>query len=320
MEKKILVLGASGFIGQHLLEQLQRQDAKVTVPTRRVASARDLWHLPGVTVLEMDVTRTDDLTDLLAGHDAVINLLGMRQGRAADYDRVQVQLVERLVEACRRSNVRRLIHVSSLGADKGAASLNLRTKARAEEILQDAAGDLEITLLRPSLVYGSRDRFLNILARRQRSWPFIFLSNGRTRLQPVWVRDVAEALARCVDDRGSIGQIYELGGPDILTLRELVHSAGQWAGAGGGKGSAIIGISSAVARPFAAIAHLLPGGSAMRGDLQATFAVDHVLSGTYPGLGELGVAAASLPAVIPVYLGSDGPAGRLDSYRRVARR
>lgn len=319
---KILVLGGSGFVGRHLMERLQRLGAEVTVPTRRIANARELWPLPCVQLIEADVTQPDVLADLVQGQDAVINLVAILHGSPAQFEAIHVDLPRHLACACGHAGVRRLIHVSALGADVNGASHYQRSKAAGEAVLHQAAQmhQLDVTLLRPSVIYGSGDRFLNLFARLQRLFPLIPLARGNTRFQPVWVRDVAAALVRCLNDDATIGQTYELCGPDDWTLRQLMQAAGKWAGVRAGRGRPIMGIGDGLGRLQAWFMECIPGTPMMSRDNLDSLKVDNVASGEFPGLAQLGITPASLSAAGPVLLGSAGLVRRLDVYRQSAGR
>lgn len=322
MTRHVLVLGGSGFVGRHFIEQLQRADIYVTVPTRRMVAARELWPLPFVTPLETDVTQAGVLARMVPGHDAVINLIGTLHGNQAAFERLHVELPRQLADACAASGVRRVLHVSALGVSADAPSRYLRTKAAGEDALQQAAksGALDLTILRPSVMYGADDRFLNVFARLQRTFPVLAVPCANARFQPVWVRDVAEALVRCLGNRDAVGETIEVAGPDIWTLRDLVRSAGKWSGVRGGRGRPVIGLPGALGSLQALFMEWMPGRPLLSRDNLASMKVDSIATGKLPGLGALGIQPASLPAVAPTYLGRDGSIRRLDVYRQYAGR
>ena len=322
MDKNILILGGSGFVGRHVIEHLHRLGARITVPTRRLDAARHLWSLPRVEVQRADATDPATLAALMAGHDAVVNLIAILHGSAERFEQVHVELPRRIAAACAASGVRRLVHVSALGAAEDAPSRYQRSKARGEAVLRQAAatGALEPTLLRPSVIFGAGDRFLNLFVGLQKLFPLIPLAGAEARFQPVWVRDVASALVRCLQEPASIGQTYELCGPDVWSLRELVHAAGVWAGVRGGRGRPIVGLPAALGWVQALAMEWLPGEPLMSRDNLDSMKVDIVASGQWPGLAALGIAPAPLAAVGPIYLGGAGAAARLDAYRRTAGR
>lgn len=322
MISRVLVLGGSGFVGRHVVERLQRQGVQVTIPTRRLTAARHQWSQPHVQVTVADVMEPDTLARLVAGHDAVVNLVAILHGRKAEFERVHVELPQRIAAACAQAGGRRLVHVSALGAAADGPSMYQRSKARGEAVLGQAAqvGSLRLTVLRPSVIFGPQDRFLNLFARLQKVFPVMPLAGADARFQPVWVRDVAAAVVACLQDDATIGQTYECCGPEVWTLRELVKASAQWAGVAGGRGRPVIGLPRALGRLQALALELLPGQPLMSRDNLDSMQVDNVASGQVPGLEALGIRAAPLSGVGPLLLGRDGPHARLDRYRRSAGR
>ena len=311
--QRLLVLGGSGFVGRHVCEQLVRAGHLVTVPTRRASHAACVQTLPGLTVLETRALDEASLARLVAGHDAVVNLIAVLHGNQARFEQVHVQLPERLAQAMQTAGVRRLVHVSALGADAQGPSMYQRSKALGEAVLQ--ASGLELTLLRPSVIFGAEDHFLNLFADLQQVLPFMPLAGSRTRFQPVWVNDVAAAIVRCLHDRQTVGQTFEACGPETFTLGELVKHAGQWAGVNGGQGRPVIPLPRWVGWLQALGMEMMPGEPLMSRDNLASMKVDNVASGQLPGLQALGITPAAPSAVGPTYLGRKGPRSRLDAWR-----
>jgi uncharacterized protein YbjT (DUF2867 family) len=229
--RNILVLGGTGFIGRHVCEKLQRQGWAITVPTRRTFHAAPVQHLPRLTVVEADVHDAARLTRLLRGHDAVVNLIAILHGDEAAFERAHVALPAALAKACAAAGVRRLVHVSALGVSLEGPSRYQRSKARGEAVLRQA--DLDLTVLRPSVVFGAGDRFLNLFSRLQTAFPVVPLAGANARFQPVWVEDVAAAAVTCLGDQkpamSSVGQTFECAGPEVMTLADLVGSPGGMA-------------------------------------------------------------------------------------------
>jgi NADH dehydrogenase len=217
----------------------------------------------------------------------------------------------------RQAGVARLVHVSALGADPQGPSMYQRSKARGEAVLQ-AAG-LELTILRPSVIFGAEDKFLNLFADLQKIAPFVPLAGSKTPFQPVWVNDVAAAIVRCLENSDTVGQTYEACGPEVFTLGELVRHSGQWAGVNGGKGRPVIPLPRWLGWLQALVMEMLPGEPLMSRDNLASMQVDNVASGQLPGLQALGIQPAALSGVAPSYLGNRGPRSRLDVWRQVRR-
>lgn len=315
---RVLILGGSGFVGRHVCEQLTRLGWHITVPTRRAVNAASVQSLPGLTVIEASVHKEADLARLMPGHDAVVNLVAVLHGSEERFENVHVDLPGKIASAMKKAGVQRLVHVSALGADPQGPSMYQRSKARGETVLHNAG--LQLTILRPSVIFGAEDKFLNLFADLQAVAPFMPLAGSGTRFAPVWVADVARAVAVCLQKPDTIGQTYELCGPDVLTLGELVKLAGQWAGVNQGRGRPVIGLPMWVGWLQAAAMELAPGEPLMSRDNLASMKVDNVATGQLPGLQALGISAASAAGVAPTYLGHRGPRSKLNRWRAGAGR
>jgi NADH dehydrogenase len=312
--KKVLVLGGTGFVGRHVCEKLVRAHVAVTVPTRRLLAAKALQTLPLVHVAPVNIHDPAALAALLPGHDAVVNLVAILHGNAAAFERTHVTLVRTLANACVMAGVRRLVHVSALGAAVDAPSLYQRSKAQGEAVLR--AASLDLTVLRPSVIFGADDQFLNLFARLQAVFPFMPLAGAGTRFQPVWVEDVASAIVRALAQRDAIGQTYEACGPETLTLADLVRLAGR----ASGHPRPVLPLPHALGWLQALAMECLPGQPLMSRDNLASMKVDNISQGEWPGINALGVTPAALSAIAPTYLGAHGPQEALAAYRRGARR
>jgi NADH dehydrogenase len=315
---RVLVLGGTGFVGRHVCEQLARLGWQITVPTRRALHAASVQSLPGLTVIEASVHKPADLARLMPGHDAVVNLVAVLHGNEERFEQVHVDLPGKIAQAMRKAGVQRLVHVSALGADPQGPSMYQRSKARGETVLHNAG--LDVTVLRPSVIFGAEDKFLNLFADLQAIVPFMPLAGSGTRFAPVWVADVAQAVVSCLEKPDTIGQTYELCGPDVLTLGELVQRAGQWAGVNHGRGRPVMGLPMWVGWLQAAAMELAPGEPLMSRDNLASMKVDNIATGLLPGLAALGITAASASGVAPSYLGHRGPRSRLNGWRSRAGR
>ena len=312
---KILILGGSGFIGRSLCEQLVQHfggRARITVPTRRLRNAQAVQGLPGLTVIAADVFDAPSLQRLVADADVVVNLIAILQGNDAAFERAHVELPRRITAA----GARRLIHVSALGVGDGKEpSRYLRSKAAGEAVLAKAAG-LALTLLRPSVVFGEHDHFINLFAKLQSVFPLMPLAGASVKFQPVWVEDVATALLRCITDRNTIGQTYEIAGPQVLTLGQIVRLAGEIAG----HARPILPLPGPLAWAQAVAMEMAPGEPLMSRDNLASMKVPNVAGGMLPGLTALGVTPQSISAVVPGYLAGGQGCARLDAWRMRAGR
>ena len=279
--RSVLLIGGSGFIGTHIAARLADAGYRVLVPTRRYARARHLLVLPTVQIVEADVYDGAQLDRLLQGCDAVINLVGVLHSRPGQpwgpaFERAHVELPRRIAQACLRNGVRRVLHMCALGAAADAPSMYQRSKAEGEKIM--CASGLDVTSFRPSVVFGADDAFLNLFAQLQRWLPVMALGGADAKFQPVCVDDVADAFVRALDDRASIGHTYELVGPHVYTLRELVRLAGVYSG----HPRPIIALPDALARLQAAMFEFLPGEPLMSRDNIDSMKADNVASGRYP--------------------------------------
>lgn len=312
----ILLLGGTGFVGRHLCEQLQRAGHRVTVLTRctpRMAAAAIL-HLPLVTVLQANTSDAAALAPLMAGQDVVVNLIAILHGNEMAFERAHVTQVQTILNACDSAGVRRLIHISALGASTEATSLYQRSKARGEALVQRSG--LDVTVLRPSVIFGADDRFTNTFARVQALLPVFPVPGGDTRFQPVWVEDVTRAIVYAIGNSRTIGQTIEAVGPEVFTLTALAKLVGQAAG----YDRMVFTQPTALAYFQALFFELLPGTPLLSTDNLSAMEVDNVASGQYPTLPIWGIHPASLPGVLPTYLNRTlGSIGGGRSYLTVLR-
>ncbi len=300
--KTICVLGGTGFVGRSLVALLVERGHRVIVPTRSPERHRELWVLPGVAWPRADVHDEATLARLLTGCDAAINLVGIlneRRDDGAEFERVHAELAHKLVRACRQAGVGRLLHMSALKADaRHAPSFYLRSKGKAEDAVR-AADDLAHTIFRPSTIFGPADSFTNRFARLLRLLWIVPLPRAAARFAPVYVDDVAQAFALALEDSRTYGQTYELCGPDIYSLEEIVRLIGRtlrlrrivWP------------VPEPLARIQAWIGQRLPGKPLSLDNLRS-LSVASVCSAD--GLAALGITPRALTAVLPTYAGDSG--------------
>jgi NADH dehydrogenase len=317
--KKIFVLGGTGFLGTHVCEKLVRQGWQVTVPTRRRANANAVLHLPGLTVSELDVHDEAALSKALAGHDAVVNLVAILHGNQAAFERVHVALPRKLAHACAVAGVKQVVHVSALGADalqpESLPSMYLRSKGEGEAVLIQAADGagagaagqvgFDLSILRPSVIFGAEDKFLNLFAKLQKVFPLMPLAGAAARFQPVWVQDVANAVVRCLQGASTAPspRIIEAVGPEVFTLKQLVQLSAQLSGVAGGFARPVISLPMWAGRLQATLMGLAPGEPMMSLDNLESMKVDNVATGKQPGLDSLGITASALQPIAQDYLG-----------------
>ncbi|HXE48175.1 MAG TPA: complex I NDUFA9 subunit family protein [Ramlibacter sp.] len=294
--KRILVLGGTGFVGGHLCKELARLQYRVTVPTRSKAQA--VLSQPLVDLVQADIHDKAALARLIAGHDAVVNLVAILHGDLFRFEYVHVELVKKIARACQDSGVLRLVHVSALGAATDAPSMYQRSKAAGEAVLQGS--QLDWTVLRPSVIFGEGDQFLALFARLQKALPIMPLAGADTLFQPVWVGDVVAAVVQCLQRDDTVKRTFEVCGPERFTLRQLVKMAGSLSG----HARPVIGLPPPIARLQALFMELAPGPTLMSRDNLDSMKVSNVASGKLPGLDALGIAPHALDAIAPTYLGA----------------
>lgn len=304
----ICVLGGSGFVGRHLCAALAARGLRVRVPTRDRERAKHLTMLPTVELVVTDIHDAASLKSLILGCDAVINLVGVLHGGRGKtgFAGAHVSLAGKVVAACRETGVTRLLHMSALNAAAERPSEYLRSKGEAEAIVRNSG--LETTIFRPSVIFGPDDAFLNVFANMLKALPMMIVPGAHARFQPVYVADVAQAFAQAIQHRDSIGHTYDLCGPRVYTLRELVDFVAHTLGCK----RAIFSADDALTYLLAFVMECLPG-KMMSVDNVRSMKVDSVCGGdcVFP----FGIVPQSLEAVAPAWLAHRSPRGRYAALR-----
>lgn len=302
---RVLVIGGTGFIGQHLVARLVAEGHQVVVPTRRYRHARELLPLPTVTVQQADVHDDAQLHDLVRGNEAVVNLVGVLHSRSGqpygpDFKRAHVDLPARIARACLASGVKHLVHISALGASATGSSGYARSKADGEAAIRNTlqGKGVAFSIIQPSVVFGPEDNFMNLFASLAKVMPLMLLAGASARLQPVYVGDVVKAITTCLANPACRSKTYPLGGPQAFTLGELVELAARWAG----HPRSVVSLPWALGYVQARLFECLPGQPLMSRDNLDSLKTDNVLVG--PLAPELGIVATPLEAVVPSYLGA----------------
>ena len=303
----VLVLGGSGFVGRHLVAELARRGVWVTVPSRHRERAKHLILLPTVDVVEADINARGVLDRLAHGHNAVINLVGILHG---DFARAHVELPLAAVSACRAAGVKRLLHMSALGASPDSPSEYQRSKAKGEQAVLDAE-DLQVTVFRPSVVFGPEDQFLNRFATMTRFLPVLAVPCPNARFQPVYVGDVSRAMVVALSEAESHGKRYDLGGPREYRLKELVELVCAFTH----RRRLVIGLPDRLSYLQAWMLEMLPG-QLMTRDNYRSMQVPNITNAEFP----FGIERQALEAVAPAYLAPSGPRERYPQLRWRARR
>jgi uncharacterized protein YbjT (DUF2867 family) len=318
----VLVVGGSGFLGRHLVASLAAAGIRVTVPSRRRERAKHLILLPTVDVVQADIMAPDVLQRLCRDKQAVYNLVGIlhsRRGRreergandyGPDFARAHVELPQKIVAACRATGVPRFIHVSALGASPDGPSEYQRSKGIGEKAVL-AAEDLNVTVFRPSVVFGPEDRFLNQFALLSKLLPVIGVPCPDAKFQPVYVGDVARALHFALEEPEARGNAYELCGPNVYTMKELVEAVCALTG----RHRLVIGLPDRLSYLQAWMLEHLPG-KLMTRDNYRSMQVPNTCDKPFP----FQLQPQALEAVAPAYLAPSGPRERYPQLRWRARR
>jgi uncharacterized protein YbjT (DUF2867 family) len=342
--ERICILGGSGFVGTQLVSQLAARGLMVRVLSHRRETAKELILLPTVEVIEADVHDQQELIRHFRGMDAVINLVGilheskvgrvdLPSARRGDFQKVHIELPRKVIHACGESGVHRLLHMSALGAHPNSRSAYQRSKGIAEALVREAGMQhvehenwylngpklihgygLNVTIFRPSVIFGRGDSFLSMFARLLKLAPVLPLAGASARFAPVHVDDVARAFADSLDNPATYGQTYELCGPRVYTLQELVRYVGEVTGTR----RSIIPLGDGLSYLQAWALEFKPGKKLMTRDNFYAMSVDNVCGGGWPPVFDFQPAA--LEAIAPGYLRADTPRARYERYRENAGR
>ncbi len=314
---RIGILGGSGFVGSHLSAALAASGRDVVVFSRARNRARHLWPLPNTTVVGVDVNDANALAAVLPGCDALINLVGILnepRHNGSGFHHAHVSLNATALRASVAAGVSRYIYVSALGADPFGPSNYLRSKGEAEKVILDADAPIHSTIVRPSLMFGPGDSLFNRFARLLRLSPVLPLAAATTKAQPVYVGDVVAAIVKILSSGTANGEIFELGGPEVWTLRDIVAYAGEVSG----HRRPIWVLGHRLSRLLARTSEWLPEKPFSRDNL-ASLSVDNVCRDR-DGFTALGITPRSVRSIVPTYLGTQTPRSRYADLRRRAHR
>ncbi|WP_043739900.1 complex I NDUFA9 subunit family protein [Thioalkalivibrio nitratireducens] len=305
--KSVCLLGGTGFVGRHIVARLTDRGMAVRVLTRHMERHRDLKVMPEVDLAAGDPHDPATLEDFFAGADAVINLVGILNEKGRDgsgFRKAHIELTEKALAAATDQGLRRFVQMSALKADMpDPPSQYLRSKAEAERAVF-AASAFPVTVFRPSVIFGPEDSFLNRFAGLLKIAPFMPLARAEARFAPVFVGDVADHFVNCLDDPATFGKGFELCGPRIYTLRELVRYTARLTR----RRRPIVPLPGWAGRLQATVFEFVPGKPLSRDNL-ASLSVDSVCTGeTLP-------CPTLLEAVAPAYLGQEGHQARMQRLR-----
>ena len=311
---RIVLIGASGFFGRHLLRALTAEKHQCSVLTRDAVGRGSLSRIPGVELIQADVYDPQVLAEQFAGADAVVSMAGILNesgGGGKGFHKVHVELVEGIIQACQKAGVTRLLHLSALNAGKG-SSHYLKSKGEAETLLR-SADDLNISIFQPSVIFGRDDSFFNRFAGMLRLMPVLPLACPGSRLQPVFAGDVAAVMVASLDDPMCWGKTYELAGPQSFTLKELV----RWTAKTEGQHRLIIGLPAPLSAIMAMLMNLVPG-KPFSWDNYQSLKTDNISSKN--DFAYFHIIPRAIQTVVPDYLTGSIRQRRLHALRRQPRR
>jgi NADH dehydrogenase len=315
--RKIALLGGTGFVGKQLAQQLIKIGWQVKILTRRRERHRELLVLPNLQLVTANVHDLEQLKAQLADCEAVVNLVGIlnEAGRdGAGFSKAHLELAQNVVAACQANNIKRLLQMSALNADRNGASHYLRTKGEAEDMVH-ACQDLAVTSFRPSVIFGENDSFFNKFAKLLRIPSRVFtLPSAEAKFAPVWVNDVVDAMIATLDNPIHYGQRYNLCGPQVYTLKELVALTARWLGVK----RYIIGLKDKGSYWAARTMEFIPG---------KPYSMDNYLSakmesvcGENNHFAQLGITPQSLEMIMPKYFTPTTSKAFYSQFRCKARR
>lgn len=315
--KLVTVFGGSGFVGTQLVQELARRGYSVRVAVRRpdLAGHVRMYGFPGqVQPVQANLRYPQSVVAAARGSSVVINLVGIlfEKGRQK-FRAVQVMGAKNVAEAAKAVGAERLIHMSAIGADTGSPSAYARSKAAGEaEVLKAFPGAI---IVRPSLIFGQDDNFFNLFGTLARMSPVLPVIHGETKFQPVHVGNVAEAIANLAQGAGKPGTVYELGGPEVVTMREILERVN----AETLRNRPLVPLPAGIAKLMASLASILPR-PLITPDQVVQLGIDNVVSQDAARakrtLSALGVTPTTIDAVIPAYLWRFRKHGEFD--RRIA--
>jgi uncharacterized protein YbjT (DUF2867 family) len=307
----IVIVGGTGFLGTRLIARLIKEGHRVTALSRDRELHKHLLVLPGLTLENCDVYQEAQLSERFRGKDVAINLVGILNERGfggGGFRRAHVELTRIVLQAARSAGVPRLVQVSALKAATDAPSYYLKTKGEAEKLIRDQALT-DWTILQPSVMFGRGDSFLNRFAGLLAVIPFCFpLARANARMQPVSVDDVVDAVLKSLHGGATSRQTYQLGGPQVYSLREIVALVATLTG----KRRWIVGLPDFVGWLQGFFLNFVPGRPFSTDNFRS-LKVDSVCS--EDGLAKLGIKAHSMAAAARQFLGSLEDNARLSQNR-----
>ena len=284
-DRIITVFGGTGFLGRHVVRHLLGQSLPVRIASRHPERVPSASRGAALQSIRADINDEAAVAAAVDGAYGVVNAVSLYRERGTEtFHALHVKAAERLARQAQRAGVERLVHISGIGADAASGSPYIRSRGEGELAVQAAFADAII--VRPAVMFGQDDAFLNTLVTLLKRFPaYPMFGRGLTRLQPVSVEDVAEAIARCLQPAAANPVTYELGGPRIYTYEELLMAIADWLG----RGPTLFSVPFPIWRSLARVAEMLPGSPLSRSQVELMEA-DTAASAGMPGFPALGIA------------------------------
>lgn len=322
MSKLVTIYGGSGFVGRYIAQRMAKEGWRVRVAVRRPNEAIFVKPYGVVGQVEPVLCNIRDdasVAAVMQGADVVVNCVGTFDSRGKNnFDAIQVEGAERVARLAAQTGVSRMVHISSIGADENSASVYSQTKAKGEAaVLRHMPSAM---ILRPSVIFGSEDQFFNRFAGMTRLGPVLPVVGADTKFQPVYVEDVAQAAVAGITGSAA-GGVYELGGPDVNTFRELMQQMLEIVR----RRRLIVNIPFWAASVIALISDVVSFMTAglvpaqITRDQVRSLRIDNVVSEGAKGLADLGIKPTPMESVLPEYLWRFRPSGQYDEIKESAR-
>lgn len=294
------VFGGTGFAGRQVVRELAKAGITVKVATRVPEGAyflRPCGTVGQVVPVACDYKDENSIARVIAGSDYVVNCVGiLSEKKKGDFQRVHATLPGTIAKLCQTTKVKRLVHISALGVDKASSKYAQSKVAGESAVLQNFPN---ATILRPSVIFGENDHFFNMFATIARLAPMLpLIGGGKTKLQPVYVGDVADAVMAVLARDDAKGQIYELGGAEVLNFRQIYERMFSYTQ----NPRRLVSFSWGLSKMMASFAGLMPGPALITGDQVQTLKTDNIVSPGAKGLGDLGVKQTAMDMILPRYL------------------
>ncbi|MGE4616094.1 MAG: complex I NDUFA9 subunit family protein [Gammaproteobacteria bacterium] len=313
------LLGGGGFVGSVIANRLVNRGYAVNIYSRKRDHARHLWLLPDTRIIELDPGYQEQLNAAVSGCAVLINLIGILNEKGDNgegFHHAHMEITARAVKACKSKNIPRLLQMSAINADSFASSYYLRSKGEAEKlVLSEQNSRFGATIFRPSVIFGPGDKFINRFARLLKMSPGFFpLACANARFQPVFVGDVADAFLEALEQVATAGQRFDLGGPDVMSLQEIVN----YVAAVIDRPTIVIPLGGALSSFQANLLEYFPGKPFSRDNLRST--QEDSVCGPNNALEQLGIRPTPMDQIVPQYLGGERIRNRYYGYRSEARR